>query len=1412
MNLRNLAWPLVVAVFVLVLCPFVHAATVTWDGGGDGTSWEDPLNWSGDVLPVNYDDVTIDVAGQVVSVTAVTGLALGSLQCEEDFSTSANLTVYGPSAVNGPFTMTGGSALRATGAGVRFDANGPAVIDGSSIYALNGGIVAFASLPSFATADRENAWLQADGAGSLLDLSSVQSLVGPQQYWDSHAVLRIEALNGGHVDLSSAVSMERTCRATVSGDPASTVDLSSLQWIDGCLAGAEDKCRFVAVSGTILVPALVTATYVEFELCNGGTMSLPALSAGISCSFRVTDGRTLSAPVLTSLSSLEFRGSELEAADAGSVLDLSSLLTIVGPYQTWDQKFCIDIAATGGASVDLSSTVTMQGACRTTANGFGNLIDFAALQSVDSSSSSKYNTTVFYAGNGGTIVLPSLEAVTYTDFELHSAGILALPSLTSGTSASFKAYNGMSLVAPSLTTLSSFDRNKSTILAEGTGSSVGMPALATIVGPGQSWDNLRTLNITASGGGAVSLAALTYANGPVAFLSTGIGSQIDVPLLHTIDANNVRTGASIRIDQGGDLNAPSVTTLLNTALYAYDGLTLDLSSATTYIGSTMFTENPPILASGLGTRIDLSGVTNFVGHNDPASRMPVNCEGGAVIDISSTTAITGRVNLGVTGLNSRLLLNSLEVFHGYDTDSISVSQGGVVELNPAVTELRNLSLGLSSSGALKGTVIAGTLEMDSSSELTGNGLIQGTLVNAGIVRPGGPPGSLELDGSFVQTGTGTVEIEIGGTTPDVLYDQLAVTGQVDLAGSLILSLTNGFIPELLDTFDVLLFDTRTGEFGTYNGTDLGGGRTLKAIYRPHKLVIGEVPGLITPPVDAVVTNQNIPVTRDLSVHVGEAVQPNWSVAPSDTALFTASIDGGDILTITPKFNAFGSSTTTLTLTDLSDGFDDQQVLDITVNQVLPTAPGAAVIFPQNPIETESLFCAIQAGMVAALLSPQYEYVWTSSLGKNLPPRISAALVNQLEATDTEPDEVWTCTVRTFDGTYYSAGSAQAVSDAVVGLAESTLTLSVVPQSITLGESVTISGGVEPVVQGEDVFFSDTATPPGPSDTKPGTQSTDVNGLFSDSFIPDEAGAWAFTAEWLGNDQYLGDVASSPLTVSKAQPSLTLTLNASSAAMGYDELEATATMSAGLPAQLAVLLSGVPLKLWVKKPDASPAGPVLGVTDGDGVAVFDAAAFASAGIVFNEPGLWQFMVEFEGDDNFLPATSPGYDQSDSTRLTIKDRAGYAIVVVGKYDHNGEGVTEHAKTGDAVYRAMIKRGLTDDDILYMREAPQQQVAADIFVDNIAPSQAALQTAIETWAANKMTAAAAPLYVVLLDHGSEWSFYVYLDEYDETRLVTSFELDGYLDVLEGKLDGAALAEPRVVVYGACHSGSFIDHVSAP
>ncbi len=38
-------------------------AQVVWDGGGDGTSWHDALNWDANVLPTAADDVLINTAG-----------------------------------------------------------------------------------------------------------------------------------------------------------------------------------------------------------------------------------------------------------------------------------------------------------------------------------------------------------------------------------------------------------------------------------------------------------------------------------------------------------------------------------------------------------------------------------------------------------------------------------------------------------------------------------------------------------------------------------------------------------------------------------------------------------------------------------------------------------------------------------------------------------------------------------------------------------------------------------------------------------------------------------------------------------------------------------------------------------------------------------------------------------------------------------------------------------------------------------------------------------------------------------------------------------------------------------------------------------------------------------------------------
>jgi hypothetical protein len=71
-------------VFLLLSLLFTsptYAATITWDGGGDGTSWSDGTNWSSDSTPTDADDVTIDVDATTVNLaasTTVNSLTLGN--------------------------------------------------------------------------------------------------------------------------------------------------------------------------------------------------------------------------------------------------------------------------------------------------------------------------------------------------------------------------------------------------------------------------------------------------------------------------------------------------------------------------------------------------------------------------------------------------------------------------------------------------------------------------------------------------------------------------------------------------------------------------------------------------------------------------------------------------------------------------------------------------------------------------------------------------------------------------------------------------------------------------------------------------------------------------------------------------------------------------------------------------------------------------------------------------------------------------------------------------------------------------------------------------------------------------------------------------------------------------------------
>jgi predicted outer membrane repeat protein len=87
----------------------------------------------------------------------------------------------------------------------------------------------------------------------------------------------------------------------------------------------------------------------------------------------------------------------------------------------------------------------------------------------------------------------------------------------------------------------------------------------------------------------------------------------------------------------------------------------------------------------------------------------------------------------------------------------------------------------------------------------------GTLAVRGIVT---------IEGDYFQTSTGTLDVRIGGLQAGSQYDQLVVTGLATLDGTLQVNLTNGFVPQPGDRFQVLLFAQGQGTFSTYTG-DVG---------------------------------------------------------------------------------------------------------------------------------------------------------------------------------------------------------------------------------------------------------------------------------------------------------------------------------------------------------------------------------------------------------------------------------------------------------------------------------------------------------------------------------------------------------------------------------------------------------------
>jgi hypothetical protein len=103
-------------------------------------------------------------------------------------------------------------------------------------------------------------------------------------------------------------------------------------------------------------------------------------------------------------------------------------------------------------------------------------------------------------------------------------------------------------------------------------------------------------------------------------------------------------------------------------------------------------------------------------------------------------------------------------------------------------------------------------------------------------------GVIRLVGNHSLGGSSTLKTLIGGTTAGTQFGQIQVSGSVVLAGTLGLGLTNGFVPNTNQTFQIITAGSRNGVFAGTTGSALGNGLYFTPAYLANGVRLDVVDG------------------------------------------------------------------------------------------------------------------------------------------------------------------------------------------------------------------------------------------------------------------------------------------------------------------------------------------------------------------------------------------------------------------------------------------------------------------------------------------------------------------------------------------------------------------------------------------
>jgi autotransporter-associated beta strand protein len=329
------------------------------------------------------------------------------------------------------------------------------------------------------------------------------------------------------------------------------------------------------------------------------------------------------------------------------------------------------------------------------------------------------------------------------------------------------------------------------------GALAGSTAL-TKTGPG-------TMEISAVGSSTGGLIA----NGGILKLSGGGWFAGNVGGNSLVTVNSGASVINVNAHSFGSGNDPTRDITLNGGSF--------LLAAETYVDDVTSTAGN--IANTVGGGGDLRSRT---GNN---SVFTVNASDfSTVVDAPFTAVGTWSISVANGAASHDLVMS------GPIAGSATITKSGAGRMLVSSTSTHTGSFTLSAGElAVTGSLASG-LTIASGSTLSGTGTVQGTVTHNGIVSPGIDGIAVLNLGALNQSSGSSTRITLNGTNPGSGHDQLAVTGAATLSGSLQVTLSPEFIPEVGNVFDVLSCATRTGIFTTVSLPTLPSDRAWTTTY------------------------------------------------------------------------------------------------------------------------------------------------------------------------------------------------------------------------------------------------------------------------------------------------------------------------------------------------------------------------------------------------------------------------------------------------------------------------------------------------------------------------------------------------------------------------------------------------------